>query len=193
MSTIVAVKRDNTVTLASDSLYFVGEMNVLPEMRVNNHKIYKVNRAYVALFGWASQDDIFESLIRNHADKLNFTNRTTIFESFRGIQPILTEEYFLRSHEDSDDQSTDSSQFDGLVISSQGIFGFSSFRNINEYTKFWATGSGKEFALGAMHTAYEAGKSTQEVAEAGIKAAAFFDKGSALPIQSVSMELGEIF
>jgi ATP-dependent protease HslVU (ClpYQ) peptidase subunit len=51
-----------------------------------------------------------------------------------------------------------------------------------EYTKFWAIGSGREFALGAMHAQYPRLKTAAAIAKAGIEAGATFDRNTALPM-----------
>jgi ATP-dependent protease HslVU (ClpYQ) peptidase subunit len=70
-----------------------------------------------------------------------------------------------------------------------GIFGLYSLREVDQYTRFWAIGSGAEFALGAMHVAYDLLDDAQAVARAGIEAGACFDNSSALPMSSYSLEL----
>ena len=60
---------------------------------------------------------------------------------------------------------------------------------MDEYTKFWAMGSGSEYALGAMYAVYESLESAEEIATLGVKAGIEFDDGSAAPITSYSVEL----
>ena len=56
--------------------------------------------------------------------------------------------------------------------SPRGIFGVYSMREVFEYTKFWAVGTGREFALGAMHSQYQRMRNATAVATAGIDASA---------------------
>jgi len=188
MSTITIVKKNGALTLATDSLYSAGSLNVRPEYKVNNYKIYQVNQSYIALVGWGSIDDIIEDLIRNHAETLDFTNRASIFETLKNTQELLETEYSINTSE-NDDQPVDSNQLDGLVISPEGIFSFSSYRNVNEYSKFWSMGSGRDYALGAMYNAYDSSSTSQEIASVGVECSCVFDDGSCLPVQSVSIEL----
>ena len=55
-------------------------------------------------------------------------------------------------------------------------------REVFEYTQFWAAGTGREFALGAMHALYTRLPTAEAVARAGVEAGAIFDKNSALPM-----------
>jgi ATP-dependent protease HslVU (ClpYQ) peptidase subunit len=70
-----------------------------------------------------------------------------------------------------------------------GIFGLYSLREVDQYTRFWAVGSGAEFALGAMHVAWDLLDDAEAIARAGVEAGACFDNASSLPMTSYSVEL----
>ena len=55
-------------------------------------------------------------------------------------------------------------------------------REVFEYSQFWAAGTGREFALGAMQALYSRLPTAEAIARAGIEAGALFDKNSALPM-----------
>ena len=48
-------------------------------------------------------------------------------------------------------------------------------REVFEYTRFWAVGSGREFAIGAMHVLYGRLKTSEAIAKAGVACGATFD------------------
>ena len=60
---------------------------------------------------------------------------------------------------------------------------------MSEYTKFWAIGSGSEFALGAMHALYNRLDSAEDIARAGVEAGAEFNNASALPMSLKVVDL----
>jgi ATP-dependent protease HslVU (ClpYQ) peptidase subunit len=62
-------------------------------------------------------------------------------------------------------------------------------REVFEYTRFWAVGSGREFALGAMHAQYPRLRSAEAIARAGIEAGAAFDRNSGLPMTLYTVAL----
>ena len=64
-------------------------------------------------------------------------------------------------------------------VSDDGIV--ESYREVFEFKEFWGIGSGRSFALGAMHAVYAKAKTAREVAEAGIAAGCEFDRNSATP------------
>lgn len=87
------------------------------------------------------------------------------------------------------DQPVESNQLDGLVINANGIFSFGSYREVHQWDKFWALGSGKRIALGAMHSLFDTNASAQEISEAGVKAAAEFDDSCNLPLKTIVLDL----
>jgi len=129
----------------------------------------------------------FESLLAKH-DDLDFSTKRSIFETFRKLHPILKEQHFLNPKEEEDDPY-ESTQVTALIANPNGIFGVYSMREVFEYTRFWAIGSGREFALGAMLSQYDQLKTAEAVAEAGINAGAIFDKNSALPLTMFTVAL----
>ena len=90
--------------------------------------------------------------------------------------------------EEDDDQPVESNQMDGLVINNNGMFGFSSYRGVNEYKRFWAIGSGREYALGAMFACYDQDMTSREIAEQGVFAGCEFDECCRVPIKCETLD-----
>ena len=61
--------------------------------------------------------------------------------------------------------------------------------SVQEYTRFYAFGSGAELALGAMHAAWDRAAGAEEVARAGLEAAAAFDDSSSGPFSLYTLDL----
>jgi ATP-dependent protease HslVU (ClpYQ) peptidase subunit len=121
-------------------------------------------------------------------EPLDFSDKFAIFETFRKLHPILKEQHFLNPKEEEDDPY-ESTQVTALVANEHGIFGVYSMREVFEYTQFWAVGSGREFALGAMHALYGRLRTATAIAKAGIEGGATFDKNSGLPMTLYSLPL----
>ena len=192
MSTIVAVVKNNVACIAADSLTTFGDTKQPAEFVSDSDKIIRFSGYssdnYMGIVGSAAHQLVMQNLIISHADKIDFSNRLSIFNTFKIIHPILKEEYFLNSKEEDDD-SYESSRVDALIMNSNGIFGLYSLREVDQYSRFWAVGSGSEFALGAMHAAYESLDSAEAIAQAGILAGTTFDSGSALPMTSYTIDI----
>ena len=76
-----------------------------------------------------------------------------------------------------------------LVASPHGIFGVHSLREVSEYNKFWAIGSGSEYALGAMFAVHDIYDTAEEIAAACVKAGAEFNNASSMPMTSYVTDL----
>ena len=188
MSTIVAVAKQNRICIAADSLTSFGDTRQPAEFVTDYDKILPVGQeCYIGIVGSAAHHLVMHNLFERHADKVDFSDRFSIFESMRVIHPILKDDYFLNSKDDDDD-SYESSRVDALIVNRSGIFGLYSLREVDQYSRFWAVGSGAEFALGAMKVAYELFDDAEAIARAGIEAGACFDSGSALPMTCYSVE-----
>ena len=180
MTTIVVVRKGDEIAIAADSLTTFGDTRLAAQHDRTYDKIVQYRGSYVGLCGSAAHQLVFDSLLKKHAD-LDLTTKAAIFETFRKLHPILKEQHFLNPKEEEDDPY-ESSQFTALIANEHGIFGVYSMREVFEYTQFWAAGSGREFALGAMHAQYSRLRTAEAVAKAGIEAGALFDKNSALPM-----------
>jgi ATP-dependent HslUV protease subunit HslV len=190
VSTIVAVLKNNTACIAADSLTSFGDTRQAAEFVTDYDKILPFGeQCYIGIVGSAAHHLVMQNLFEKHRDKINFGDRFGIFESMRQIHPILKDEYFMNSKDDDDD-SYESSRVDALIVNRSGIFGLYSLREVDQYSRFWAVGSGAEFALGAMKVAYELFDNAEDVARAGVEAGACFDNSSALPMTSYSLDIG---
>ncbi len=187
MTTLVAVRKNSEIVIAADSLTTFGDTRLPADYDQSPEKIVQHKGTYVGLCGSAAHQLVFQSLLAKHSD-LDFSDKAAIFETFRKLHPILKEQHFLNPKEEEDDPY-ESTQITALVANTHGIFGVYSMREVFEYTKFWAIGSGREFALGAMHSQFGRLRSAAAVAKAGIEAGATFDRNSGLPMTLHSLTL----
>ena len=187
MTTIVIVRKGDTAAISADSLTTFGDTRLAAVHDRTYDKIVRYKDTYIGLCGSAAHQLVFESLLAKH-DNLDFSHRAGIFETFRMLHPILKEQHFLNPKEEEDDPY-ESTQITALIANANGIFGVFSMREVFEYTQFWAAGSGREFALGAMHARYAQTRTAEAVAKIGLEAGAKFDRNSALPMTIYTMPL----
>lgn len=188
MSTIVAVSKNNVTCIAADSLTSFGDTRQAAEFVTDSEKIIRFTEDnYIGIVGSAAHHLVMQNLLGQHPDKVDFSSRINIFESMKRLHPILKEEYFLNSKDEEAD-SYESSRVDALIMNANGIFGLYSLREVEQYTRFWAIGSGAEFALGAMQVAYNLLDDVEAIARLGIEAGACFDSSTALPMSSYSLK-----
>ena len=179
MTTLVAVRKNDEIAIAADSLTTFGDTRLSSQFDKSSDKILRYKGTYIGLCGSAAHQLVFQSLLTSH--ELDFSGKAAIFETFRKLHPLLKEQHFLNPKEEEDDPY-ESTQVTALVANENGIFGVYSMREVFEYTQFWSVGSGREFALGAMLSQYPKLKTAAAIAKAGIEAGATFDRNSGLPM-----------
>ena len=191
MSVVVVVKKAGRAVIAADSQTSFGSTKLCPPYDASATKLHRVGTAYVGLVGDAVHHDVFGSLIEKHPGDFSFQSKRHIFETALRIHPHLKEKFFLETREDKDGQSYESSQLDCLIAAPSGIFGLYSYREVHEFGKFWAMGSGMRLALGAMFASYDRLESPEEIARMGIAAATEFDSSCAGPVWLETVNLIE--
>ena len=196
MSTVVVVKKAGKVCIAADSLTSFGDLKLSNMYDAAHDKILRFEENYLGIVGSAAHQLVMESLFSSKkvVEKkidIDFSSRLAIFETFRNLHPLLKEKYFLNP-KDEDDDPYESTQIDALIANPFGIFGVHSLREVTEYKKFWAIGSGAEYALGAMFAVYDNAASVEEVAQAGVAAGAEFNNASSMPLSSYVIDLQQL-
>jgi len=193
VSTVVVVKKAGKICIAADSLTSFGDLKLNSEYDAAHDKILRHEENYLGIVGSAAHQLVLESLFvsKKVVDKkidIDFSSRLSIYESFRALHPILKEKYFLNA-KDEDDDPYESTQIDALIANPFGIFGIHSLREVTEYKKFWAIGSGAEYALGAMFALYDKAETAEEIAHTGVAAGAEFNNASSMPLSSYTIDL----
>ncbi len=185
MTTIVVVKKDREIAIASDALVTFGETR-LPHGYEVNEKIFQVGDSYIGLAGSTAHFAVLADALRGMGEDCRLGSRVQVFGTFQKLHQILKEKYFLNTKEDDADPY-ESSQITAVIANPAGIFGVYSYREVFSFDRFWGIGSGRNFALGAMYAAYERTASARRIAELGVKAGCEFDKSSALPVRAFSL------
>lgn len=187
MTTCVVVCKNNEIAIAADSLVTFGDTRLSSAYEANE-KIFNACGSYIALAGTTAHFPVMKKLLTDLGDECLLGSRDQVFETFTRVHQILKEKYFLNIKEEEDDPY-ESSQITTLIANEQGIFGVYSYREVFSFDRFWAIGSGKTFALGAMYAAYDLPRNAREIAELGVNAGAEFDKSSALPSRVISFPM----
>ena len=188
MTTLVVVKKNGVATLAADTLARYGSTLEGADLIANADKILTFGEAHVAPAGPASAQLVLRSYFAEEDRTADFGSLQGVFETFREMQAVLKDSYYLNPKEDEGDPF-DSLQMELLVASPAGIFGVYPLRSVQEYNHFYAFGSGASYALGALHALYDQMESSEELARQAVAAAARFDDSSALPVTHRSVKL----
>jgi ATP-dependent protease HslVU (ClpYQ) peptidase subunit len=192
VTTLVVVKKAGQVVIAADTLVTFGDTS-LPHRYEANSKIFKVDTpagiSYVGMAGTVAHFPALRKAMQAlpKAD-LKLSSKDEVYDTFLKLHPLLKETFFLQTKEDDSDPY-ESMQFTVVIANSSGIYGLYSYREIFEFKEFWSIGSGRSFALGAMHATWGSAKTAKEVALAGMQAGCEFDKNSGGPIDVFSVKL----
>lgn len=188
MTTVVVVRKGNQVVIAADSLSTFGDTRMGAQDDACWNKIFESHNSHFSISGSAAHDLVLQSAL-SRTKSLDFSSRVGIFESFRKLHPKLKEDFFLKTEEEEDDPY-ESSQITALIANRHGIFGVFSLREVYEYQRFWAIGSGRDFAIGAMQAVYDnPDYSAEDIARIGIEVGCRFDVSSSLPMTSYTWKL----
>ncbi len=183
MSIVSAVRKDNEIAICADSQLAYGSLTVSAAHLKNSSKLFAVNDSVIGIVGWCAITSIIEYMIENEPEVFRLRGRLEIQSTVQELHKLMKSSYFLETHE-SREQPVESMQLHALVINSLGLFEINSYREVNEFGDYWAIGSGNRLALGAMHALYDGEAGAQQIAEAGVRAAAEFDDGCGLPLNS---------
>ncbi len=192
MTTLVVVKKAGQVAIAADTLVTFGDTSLSHRFEANS-KIFKVDTpagmSYVGMAGTVAHFPVLrKAMAALPKDQLKLGSRDEVFDTFVKLHPTLKETFFLQTKEDDNDPY-ESSQFTVVIANASGIYGLYSYREIFEFKEFWGIGSGRSFALGAMHACWDKAKTAREIALAGMHAGCEFDKNSGGPIEVFTLKL----
>jgi len=188
MTTVTVVRKDGRIAIAADTLTKWGGGKESADYVANHEKIIRVGDSYVAITGSAS----FKLILTDYFSSLDtpppLDSTADIFRAWNTLHGALKEHYYLQTGEDKE-EDLESSRMDVLIANPHGIFGVAAHRTVQEFSKFYAYGSGSPYALGAMYAAYRAPAFDAEaVARLGVRAAAEFHDETGLPIQCFVMD-----
>lgn len=187
MTTLAVVRKGNTVAIAADSLTTFGDTRLSDSFDAASDKMVRHGETVIALCGSAAHQLVYENLFSTEKE-LNFNSKAEIFETFRKLHAKLKDQLYLNPKEEDED-AYESTHITALIANPSGIYGIYSMREVFEFKKFWAAGSGREYALGAMSTMYDKLDSAEAIARVGIEAGCLFDKNSALPMSVVTIPI----
>ncbi|MBA2350309.1 MAG: MFS transporter [Burkholderiales bacterium] len=188
MTTLAVVKKNGVAAIAADTLTKWGPAKESADYVINHEKILRIGDSFIAITGSAT----FKMITAEYFDDMGTVRLDTIgniFKVWHALHSALKDKYFLNPEEDKEDE-LESSRMDVLIANPHGIFGVAAHRTVQEYSKFYALGSGGDYALGALYSSYgDPAKSAEDLARHAIVTAAEFDDGTALPVLSHSIKL----
>jgi len=189
VTTVTVVRKGGVAAIAADTLIKWGSAKESATYIANHDKILRVGESLVGVTGTATFTAILRDYFDHSSEEVRLDSPSQIFRTWNRLHGILKERYFLLPEEDKED-ALESSRMDCLIANPHGIFGVAAHRTVQQFSKFYAYGSGSDYALGAMYSAFaDPQLSAEQIARLGIEAAAEFDDGTGLPVTSYSVQL----
>jgi ATP-dependent protease HslVU (ClpYQ) peptidase subunit len=189
MTTVTVVRKEGRIAIAADTLTKWGGGKESADYVANHEKIIRVGDSLIAITGSATMKLILADYFAGLETPPQLDSAADIFRVWNTLHGVLKEQYYLQAGEDKEDE-LESSRMDVLIANPRGIFGVAAHRTVQEFSKFYAYGSGSPYALGAMYAAYRAPSLDAEaVARLGVMAAAEFHDETGLPVQSFVVDM----
>ena len=192
MTTIAVVRKNGYAAIAADTMTKWGTGKETAEYIVNHGKIFRVGDTWLGATGNAT----FQAILRDYFARprvyARFDTPLEIFKTWQKLHGVLKQDYYLVAGHGEDD-AIESSRMDVLIANNRGIFGVAAHRTVQEFSKFYAFGSGGDVAMGAMYVAYaDPQRSAEDIARLAIEASAEFDDSTGIPVvvQTVKLRRG---
>ena len=166
MTTVVVARKGGQIAIAADTLVTFGDTRLAHRFE-DNAKIFRIETdagpSYIGMAGTVAHFPVLrKALTAMPREILLLESKDEVFDTFTKLHPFLKENFFLQTKEEDSDPY-ESSQFSVVIANRSGIYGLYSYREVFEFKEFWGIGSGRGFALGAMHAVYAKAKTAREI------------------------------
>lgn len=189
MTTIVVVRRDREVAIAADTMTKWGSGKETADYIANHGKLLQVGDTWLGLTGNATFKTILADYFSRPKVKPRFDTPLAIFRTWQALHAALKSDYHLLPGS-GDDEPLESTRFDALIANRHGIFGVVAHRTVQEFSRFYAFGSGSNYAMGALHALYnQRSLDAEALARRAVEAAAEFDDATGMPVDARTIRL----
>lgn len=175
MSIVVAVRKNDRIVMAADTLTCFGEHTMVPAANSRTAKIYRFGETILGATGWAVYDDILHDYV-TRKQMPDLSGKPAIFTFFVHLWRELHDTYpFVNDQAQSKDSPFGDLDTTFLFANGTGIFKVSTDMCVTEFQQYYAIGSGSEYALGALYNLYDALDDPGEIARHAVHTACQFD------------------
>ncbi len=189
MTTIAVVRKNGYAAMAADTMTKWGSGKETAGYIVNHSKILQVGDTYLGVTGSATFKSILHDYFSLPKAYARFDSPLEIFKTWQKLHAVLKRDYYLVAGHGEDD-AIESTRMDVLIMNAHGIFGVVAHRTVQEFSRFYAFGSGSSYALGTIYAVYDQPKnSAEDIARLAVAAAAEFDDSTGLPVTSHATKL----
>lgn len=179
MSTVVATACADAFVIGSETLLSQGDIRLSHDYG-HNPKIHRIGDSCIGLTGTVAHYTALVQALRELGDQCQLWGQEQVFATFTRVHRKLKDEYFLNPKKQAED-AYESNHISAMVVNGSGLYGVYAHREVLVFDRFWANGSGRAFALGAMHATWSRSPDAVDaasLARAGLAAAMEFDRAS---------------
>ena len=156
MTTVVAVRTPQHIVIGADTLLTQGDTR-LPHTYNLAQKVYTVGHSCIGLSGSVSHYTSLIQALRHMGEHCRLWGEDQVFETFTKVHKKLKDEFFLNPKKQPDDPY-EGNHISAMVANGSGIYGVYAHREVIAFDRFWCNGSGRAYALGAMHALWAEAK-----------------------------------
>jgi ATP-dependent protease HslVU (ClpYQ) peptidase subunit len=154
MSVIVAIRKNNRVVMAADTLTSFGDSERMPQENARTPKVRRIGDSLIGGAGWAVYDDILNDFLSTRPTP-DLTSSRKIFTFFLDFWKALHDHYTF-INDNAANASTPFGDLDStfLIANAGGIFTVASDLGVTPLNQYYAIGSGGEYAIGVLYSLY---------------------------------------
>jgi len=172
MSIVVAVRKNDTIALSTDTMMMCGSHKETADNLVNASKVIKAGSSLIAITGWSLYGNILDHYLHRRKSP-RLSNEREIFAFFNVFWRHLKESYSFVNDRAEDAPFSDlDATF--LVANTHGIFEVSGNMTVMRFRKYCAIGSGDQYAYGVLYTLYDSRRSALQLSRRAVEAAIHF-------------------
>ncbi|HWR98296.1 MAG TPA: hypothetical protein VN317_07710 [Candidatus Methanoperedens sp.] len=175
MSIALALEKDGELIVAADTLTSFGHTKVPPHLHAAQ-KIRRIGRAYLASTGWGLYENILDDVLARRG-RVSLGSSARIFAFFLRLWTDLHKKYSFVNDQIDEKESGPFGNLDStfLVANRAGIFYVGPDMSVTPVERYFAIGSGAQFALGALHALHGTRIGAEALARRAVEAAIAFD------------------
>ena len=175
MSIVVAVKKNNKTVVCTDTQVNFGNMSI-DGGNYQSVKAWRWGGNIICRTGWEKYQLLLSNFLEGQ-DKRELSNATEVAALFHQFWDHCKSEHGFVNYQSGNTNSPwlnmDS---DFMWVNKHGIFLVSSDLSVSEYSHFHATGSGRDWALGALSALYPKKTETAaQIAKQAVKVACTYN------------------
>lgn len=175
MSIALAIEKNGELLVAADTLTSFGHTKV-PAALHSAVKVRRVGASLLATTGWGVYENILDDVLARRGN-VRLGTRGRIFDFFQRLWGDLHKKYSFVNDQIDEKEAGPFGNLDStfLVAGRTGIFYVGPDMSVTPVRRYFAIGSGAQFALGALNALHDSRLGAEAVARRAVEAAIAFD------------------